>query len=118
MVPCMPRRIVARQPPPVPEVNRPHVVERAQPVGGYRHHRAEERVERVPVHHPRAGHQPGGVGQVPRALLVHHDLRGAEHRGDVAHAARVVQMNMRDDDGSEIRSPDPERAERGLHDRR
>jgi hypothetical protein len=55
---------------------------------------------------------------VPRALLVHHDLRGAEHRGDVAHAARVVQMNMRDDDGSEIRSPDPKRGERGLHDRR
>ena len=67
---------------------------------------------------PRAGHQPARVGQVPRALLVHHDLRAAEHRGDVAHAARVVQMNMRDDDGSEIRSPDPERGERGLHDRR
>jgi hypothetical protein len=63
-------------------------------------------------------HQPARVGQVPRALLVHHDLRAAEHRGDVAHAARVVQVDVRDHDGSEVASPDPERGKRGLHDRR
>jgi hypothetical protein len=39
---------------------------------------------------------------VPRAELVHDDLGGRVGAGDVAHAARVVEVDVRHDDGREV----------------
>ena len=117
VVPRVPGGVVALQSPPVPEVDHAHVGQRAQPVGVHRDHGAEEHVERVPVHHSRARHQPRRVGQVPRSLLMHHDLRAAEHLRDVPDAAGVVEVDVRDHDRGQVVRPDPERGERRLHHR-
>ena len=64
------------------EVDGSDVVECHDPVGGNGSEHAEKPVERGAIDHPGAGHQPAGVGKVPRAPLVHDDLGRREHRGD------------------------------------
>ena len=76
--------------------------------GGNGSEHAEKPVERVAVDQPGAGHEPAGVGEVPRAPLVHDDLGRREHRGDVAGPARVVEVNMGDHDGGQVVGADPE----------
>src|SRR5690606_22902432 len=73
---------------------------------------AEQRVEGVPVHHAGAAHQPRRVGQVPGALLVDDDLRLRIHAGDVADAARVVEVDVRDHHGGEVVGADAELPQR------
>ena len=100
--------VVAVQAPAAAEVDGSDVVECHDPVGGNGSEHAEKPVERGAIDHPGAGHQPAGVGKVPRAPLVHDDLGRREHRGDVAGPARVVQVNMGDHDGGQVVGADPE----------
>ena len=81
-------------------------------------HGAEQPVQRVPVHLPGAGHQPGRVGQVPGAALVHDDLRARVHRGDVAGAARVVQVDVRHHHRGQVGRAEAERGQRVADHRR
>ena len=100
--------VVAVQAAAAAEIDRSGVVQGHDAVGGDGREHAEEPVERVAVDHPGAGHEPARVGQVPRAPLVHDDLRPRVHRRDVAGAARVVEVDVRDHDGGEVPGADPE----------
>src|SRR5690606_32802576 len=81
---------------------------RADPAGVGGAHLAEEHVQLVAPDHPGRAHQPGGVGEVPGAALVHHDLGPGEHPGDVADAAGVVEVDVGDDDGGQVGGADAE----------
>src|SRR6185437_14563192 len=56
--------------------------------------------------------------EVPCATLVHDDLRRREHRGDVAGAPRVIEMDVRDHDGGQVAGADPQPGEGIADDRR
>src|SRR5579875_1854928 len=117
MVLGMSRRVVALEAAPAAEVDAAVLGDGPDAPGRRRRERAEQLVERVAVDHPRTGHQPGRVGQVPRAALVHDDLRRREHLRDVARPAGVIEMDMGDDDSGEIAGPDAEAGE-GIPDHR
>ena len=114
----VPGGVVAVQPSPVPEVDAAHVVQRDDPVRGDRRQLPEKPVERGSVHRAGAGHQAARVGEVPCALDVHYDLRARVHGRDVAGAARVVEVDVRDHDRGQVRRSDPQGGERGPHYRR
>ena len=103
---------------PPPRSIAPDVAEGADPGGVGRGEQPEDVVEDAPEDAAGAGHQPLGVDEVPGAALVDDDLGAGEHRGQRAHAAGVVEVDVRDDDRREVAGADAQRGERGLHDRR
>jgi hypothetical protein len=54
---------------------------------------------------------------VTRAQFVDHDLRPREHAGDVTHAARMVQVDVRDHHRGQVAGPHAQRGERVPHHR-
>ncbi len=113
----VPGRVVALQLSPASQVDHARALDRANPVGRGRRERAEEGIEFVAVHHSRAGHEPGRIGQMPGAQFVHDDLSAGEHPGDIADAAGVVQVDVRDHDRGEVVRADAERGQ-GIPDHR
>src|ERR687897_1512175 len=67
-----------------------------------------EGVEQVAVDHCRAVDELGGVDQVPSAPLVDVDGGVGERGGHVAHAPRVVEVDVGDRDAGELAGVDPE----------
>ncbi len=100
--------VVTAQRPAAAEIDRSGVLEGHDAIGGDGRKHAEEPVERIAVDQPGAGHQPARIGEVPRAPVVHNYLSRRIHGGDVARAARMVEVNMRDHDGREVGGADPE----------
>jgi hypothetical protein len=109
---------VAVQRPAAAQVHGPAFLDRPDALGGRGRQLAEQRVQGVAVHLAGAGHQAAGVGEVTRAALVHHDLRPREHPGDVAHAARVVQVDVRDHHRRQVGGPHAQPGQRVPHHRR
>ncbi len=90
------------EPPAVAEVDRADLAKHHQAFLRDRQEVAEQAVHHVAEHSVRAGHQLAGVGEVACALLMHHDLGVREGGRDVADAARVIEVDVGDDDGGEI----------------
>ena len=89
------------------------VVEHVEALGRRRVEAAVEGVEQRPVDAGRRVDEPRRVGQVPRPLLVHvHGGRG-EGTGHVAHAAGVVEVDVRDSDPGQLGGADADLAQRG-----
>jgi len=109
---------VAVQPPPAAEVDGAAFLDGRDALGGRRVHRAEQVVQRAPVHAAGTGHQPGRVSQVTRAALMHDDLGVRVHGGDVAHAAGVVQVDVRDHHRRQVLRADPQGGQRVTDHRR
>ena len=78
------------------------VTQDAHPVGGRRRQPAVERVEQVAVDEGGRADQAVGVHQVASPLLVDEHRRPGEGRGDVADAARVVEVDVGHDDGGQV----------------
>jgi hypothetical protein len=110
--------VVAVQAPAAAEIDGAGVVESHDALGRNRGEHAEEPLERPTVDHPGTGHELARVGEMPCSPLVHHDLGRREHRGDVAGAARVIEMDVRDHHGGEVAGADPERSQRVTDHRR
>ena len=102
MVLGVPGRVVTRQRPPAAQIDRPRLVDRTDPLGWRRQQLAEQLVQLVAVDHPRAGHQPGRVGEVPGAAFMHDDLRARVRLRQVADSAGVIEMDVRDHDRRQI----------------
>ena len=117
MVPGVSGGVVAVQPPAVAEVHHAGVVQGPDPVGGNRREPAEQPVKRVPEGHLGARHEQARIGEMGRAPLVDDDLGPWVGGGDVAGAAGVVQVDVRDHHGRQVAGPDPERGQCPPHDR-
>ena len=94
------------------------VVEDVDPLGSGGVEPAVERVEQVAVDHGRRAHEPGGIGEVAGAALVHVDGGVRERPGHVADAAGVVEVDVGDDDAGQVVGADPEGVELGEQRRR
>jgi hypothetical protein len=63
---------------------------------------AVQRIERIAVDRRSRSNETAGVSEVPRTSWVDQDGRLGERSGDVADAACVVQVDVGNDDRSEV----------------
>jgi hypothetical protein len=98
----VPGRVDAGQRPARADPDLLAVTQHAHPVGGRRRQPAVERVEQVAVDEGGRADQAVGVHQVASPLLVDEHRRPGEGRGDVADAARVVEVDVGHDDGGQV----------------
>ena len=88
----------------------------------HRGDRAEQAVERLPVEPPRAALEPLRVDEVRGAHLVDVHLEGRVPPHELAGRARVIGVDVREQDVPQVREREPEpgeaRLERGDADRR
>lgn len=96
---------------PPPEVHDALGADGADPLGSDRSQIAEESIHVVSEDPMGTREQLGRIDEVAGALLLNDDLGMREGRGDVAHAAGVIEMDVSDHDRGEILRADAEGGE-------
>src|SRR5207302_792659 len=83
-----------------------------EPVRGYRVHAPVQSVEQRPIYTSRAVNQTRRVDEMARTFLMHHDGSLGKRACEVPDSARMIEMDVRDDDPAELVRTDSGSSER------